>query len=668
MRTASRRVPLALIAAAAICFPRATRAVQPVPKPHERDFEGLSYQLVEFARDGDFPVPPQLGARGEVLVDANAVLRLEFKSGPSMTAVEATGEWKALSQLLAETEHLAAEWSRLNAAEIDLADSAAVGHLQREALAIGKGVMALLASLQSRLALTPDHLLEVLSGRAPGGTGDPKRAYENLVAWLGIKLAVLQDEAIAVVDTAGSLERSVLARLEPRVGEPKWIHVPDYDLLPEGKLEPIPRASLRLAPQEERFLSMAWETNGKVVEAFRTIAERGPEIRDELRALVDSSDAIFELTTSIAKELATRVGSLDSVIAGLRHRAGVAGEEAARARDLRALADSLEAFQRDFRRLRSMLEYVSELRSDLASGRFVDPTTAFLAPDGILSRLQSASESLLTAETLIKDWGSRATRVRDLVAGLGTTLAEEIRAGVLIPELESAVDSLRQRLPTLSTAVATIVEVVRLGASFHGATVTAGGIEDKLLRHEWAEGPPAIIELRRVGLLPGDAVSIRMNVFDQKSGKEVHREDWDVRAELIGWRRRISSHFVFSRPRDGTGEGTKWKPNVAALANWSYYKRNPHGLWCFWNGLGLGAGIHLASLDQGDDSVEFGVGGNFVVWNGLVSAGYGYNLSVSSEREYYLLGVDLFDVLNAMRGSRKDSSAAAAAPGGAATP
>ena len=93
------------------------------------------------------------------------------------------------------------------------------------------------------------------------------------------------------------------------------------------------------------------------------------------------------------------------------------------------------------------------------------------------------------------------------------------------------------------------------------------------------------------------------------------------------------------------------RPNVAALMTWHYKERRPYGLGHLWNFLDPGIGIHVASLDQGADTVEFGFGGQVALWGGLAVFGYGYNVSVSSNNEYYFVGIGLTEMLSKMQSS-----------------
>jgi hypothetical protein len=55
-------------------------------------------------------------------------------------------------------------------------------------------------------------------------------------------------------------------------------------------------------------------------------------------------------------------------------------------------------------------------------------------------------------------------------------------------------------------------------------------------------------------------------------------------------------------------------------------------------------GVHLASLDQGNQDIEFGLGGNVSLFQGLIMGGVGFNLS-NNERPYVFVGLSLLNAL-----------------------
>jgi hypothetical protein len=49
--------------------------------------------------------------------------------------------------------------------------------------------------------------------------------------------------------------------------------------------------------------------------------------------------------------------------------------------------------------------------------------------------------------------------------------------------------------------------------------------------------------------------------------------------------------------------------------------------------------------------VEFGLGPSVTFWQGLMHAGFGWNLSQSENREYFFVGLNLFHLLDVARGT-----------------
>ena len=58
---------------------------------------------------------------------------------------------------------------------------------------------------------------------------------------------------------------------------------------------------------------------------------------------------------------------------------------------------------------------------------------------------------------------------------------------------------------------------------------------------------------------------------------------------------------------------------------------------------------HLANLDQSSDSIEFGGGVTASFFDGMVTAGYGWNFSRTEDGEYYYVGIGLLETLEKIR-------------------
>ncbi|MFH1737529.1 MAG: hypothetical protein ABIH23_00880, partial [bacterium] len=81
---------------------------------------------------------------------------------------------------------------------------------------------------------------------------------------------------------------------------------------------------------------------------------------------------------------------------------------------------------------------------------------------------------------------------------------------------------------------------------------------------------------------------------------------------------------------------------------WKYGFRKPRGTAKFLSWLEPGIGIHATSLHQGGSTVEVGTGLGVSLWGDLVTGGYGWNLGVQSDRQYYFVGIGILDLLHKM--------------------
>ena len=155
------------------------------------------------------------------------------------------------------------------------------------------------------------------------------------------------------------------------------------------------------------------------------------------------------------------------------------------------------------------------------------------------------------------------------------------------------------------------------------------------------------LELDKTKWSLGDRVSVVLRVREEKSQNVLYTMAWRVEAHQTGLHARYTASLIFSRTVHGTPESQRWRPNVMAQVNWFDELRAPGTFGNIWNWLDMGAGLHLSSLDHGEDTVEFGMGIQVAIWDGLLSFGYGRNLSLNQrDGEYRFVGLNLFDTLN----------------------
>ncbi|HSH00735.1 MAG TPA: hypothetical protein VLB27_11820, partial [candidate division Zixibacteria bacterium] len=164
--------------------------------------------------------------------------------------------------------------------------------------------------------------------------------------------------------------------------------------------------------------------------------------------------------------------------------------------------------------------------------------------------------------------------------------------------------------------------------------------------HELINAPEGSIDLRRAGWSHGDELVVSVLFLRAPTDDRPLRElTYTAKAALFGTRRTVDGMTIFYRDRSSDAPSRAWKLNVAAVMSWSHHYRTPKS----WRSKGFNAlqpslGIHLASLNQGDDAVEYGLGVNAVFGEGVVAGGLGWNLS-EGERTYWMLGSNLLSVI-----------------------
>ena len=175
--------------------------------------------------------------------------------------------------------------------------------------------------------------------------------------------------------------------------------------------------------------------------------------------------------------------------------------------------------------------------------------------------------------------------------------------------------------------------------------------------------PDAWISLPRADAQPGGEVSVRVRVLPKPDSganasgqanaeaEPIAEYSYRMDVERLGLHRRDALVAIFARgDSGGIMDATDWKANFAGAVTWDWHQRNvTTGFGQFWDWLRPGLGLHLASLDMTDDSFELGVGGHVGLWDGLLLLGGGWNLMASDDTTYWLIGGDLFAMVERVR-------------------
>jgi hypothetical protein len=605
-------------------------------------FAGVDYGLTERAHDGQFPVCDDR----KTAVDANSDLVVHFDvpvRGGADTAA-GTEEQRRLVAALAAIDSLQRDVARLDPAHVDLNDTAAVRQFQEAVQAVGQRVSQAVDQLIS-LGLTQKEIITIAN--QPGG------AYVGLARRLRERIAATQERITLFLASRDSFVVQVAAYKDPLRGKRASLHVQDYDELPLGELQPIDRYGLQLTPAEQERLHTELAGNQQIAASIGTIVEHADSIRREMRAAVQRlAVAAGKIDAALSAPLKTWMIRLDEGAAKLeklRHD----NPTGPVATTLQSLGAEWQGIRRDVSLADSVvirLNGVAALvRSPPSDRDFADLVAG---QGGILQLLGGIQGDLPKLQSALADVGLRAGRVLTLVDKLPTAIATELRASVTLADVDGVVTSLQAELPLTLEVVRLLAPYLQLAADRVPAADILEDVSHTTFRR-LDDLPDAVVELDRAAWTLGDEVTLVVRFLErgngeagQQASRVSHQTTYRVRAVLTGGHREISSAVIFARAIDGSTTQREWKPNVAAMVSWHHWYRSAKGIRRVWNSLDPAVGLHLASLDQTSDNIEFGLGAQLTFWQGLVTGGYGYNLSRSTKGSYAFVGLNLYDLLS----------------------
>jgi hypothetical protein len=604
-------------------------------------FAGISWHTEERAHDGTFPVC----SSGRTSVDANADLVISFAVPPLPEGDSLPAETRRLLSLLAHIQETGAAVARLRATQLDPAETTAVAAFQEELTAVDQRIVALVEQLTA-LGVVDEvlELLEATRERQPD-----RNAYGALADWLRARIQKEEDALHAFLANRDRYLVQVVAFKDPREGKRVQLHVQNYDELPIGELQPIDRYGLRLSPAERERLQRSLDGNQAIADLLGDVQRNRAAIVAEIAG---AAGKVRERIAELEVELLDRAVSWKGALTGIGNAARdelARNPSAASAGSVRTLASQADALRADLAVVDSLAANAGRLRT-LLDGRTGEGLSALLLGEGgIVATVESLAANLERIADRAPGWVAQAE-------GIGAT-ASQLPAALLthlptlhLAGLDDAVTWVRTEMPI------TVGFIERIAGFFRTARRSALDPADELAGlaptafRSLDDLPDATIELERAGWAIGDRVTVVVRFHergpDSSFSRLVEETQYRLDAILTGGHREVSSALIFSRALQGNATQEKWKPNVAAMAAWHHHFRTPGWFGRAWNAVDPALGLHIASLDQTNDSVEFGLGVNLTVWRGLLAGGLGFNLSRSSDHEYVFVGIDLYDVLN----------------------
>jgi hypothetical protein len=603
---------------------------------------GISHQMIEVDHNGArYTNQPNR----VVPVDAHSLLVIEFPKPAKAAPAPLSQNWKDLQTIIAYLNQRALVWKNLNERQVDLKNPEAVRQLQQEAGAAAKSALDLIDDLES-LGINGVKMTAILSGRAIG-VDRPRTPYLNLAQWATNNWNDLRSQAEAhqkAIESTSKVNVTVQAFRESTSGGRSLLHVDNWDSMPEGVYSPIDRTGLRPTEAEQKRLDMERTAAESVVllinsartnqDAFKTA------FNGKLGDFKNRLDRIEGQLETLAKNWNTAL--VPGVLTGL-DELGTSADPAVKAAAA-ALKTNVLGLVGIYQTVTNDIAAVRKVSALLVNPQSADPTSLLLGESGLIQ----------TAEKLVSDLGVILSQIETTPALLQSTEANiaalspavRERATALVnSEFKTTLQEFRAKFPQEAEALVALWSVVNNSLGLVAAGDTLADSDSKLIVRTLDNLVPATVDLKRSGLALGDLVTMKLRATNAITGELVGSDTYQDEIDLMGLHGKPAVHLIFARALSGPSEATQWKANVAAAIEWHYTIRKPQTtLSKTWNWLYPGAGIHLASLNQGSDSFEIGAGGDVSFWDGLLTGGFGYNFSV--KREYVWVGVNLLSALN----------------------
>lgn len=623
-------------------------------------FGGLSFRLVEDRTHMRYPVP----ANKKVQVDLRSTLFLLFEplkvSGESN---EPSPKWEAVQDLLNDVNDFAKEYANLTKESVDISDSAAVTDFQNRVDSMrGKVVNELYPKAEKyagTFGLTPKQFTGRLTGSAgiPGYKVGSDYVYENLAYFLKEQIRDLKEKARQIRQDKDGYEVTVIALYKQAGGATSRIHVDEYDNLPGGDTEaprPLEQYGIRMTPEELRRFRMEVKASQDAANMIREIMENRDEIRSGVKRLRNQLKAQLEnLIEQFGEDglwkqaLKNCMGQLET----LEKDADTPEDVKAASREL---YETLAAIEEDINAAKSIVDQAKELHGYLLKGSMINLFEIIAGESSMLNTLKELANKVEKLQILEK-----SKNYLDAITENAKVVGKHLATNAAIEQIEIYL----KELPELPKTAAFLNFVSKYMNQVNKAVDAGDTLEDVAdpIYYDIKNPPTATIDLDRYRNLErkdGIVVKVMFRAKETDGLKEIeHIEPYYLELEKLDLYTSVSASLIFARASSGTEQAKEWAPNVAAMVNWHKRNREPLNKGDeIWNWLNPGAGIHLASLDQGDDTVEFGIGVNLSFWNGLLNTGYGYNLSLPENREYFFVGLNLLHLLDVARGTASTPS------------
>lgn len=627
-----------------------TPAAAPTPAPHTADSQvphlelpqlSLNHTLTEAAYDGRFTVPAD---DFPVKVDAQSVLHLNFPKVSTTPVTAKAGQPEDSATIMLRFIQKAADrFDEINSRRPQTAVERK--QMQIDAAAAARTAADLVGELRRNKSvnLDQDELSDIILGdhKLLANFAPTDNGYVNLGRWLTVRMQQTRDE-LATLTTNQQVKVTVQAFRESN-GSKSALHVEGWDTFAAGPYQPIDRTGLRPTPAEQERLDRQRQQAETQKRIYEAIVAKDSALRQALRAKRDEMEQKLD---NLADKLRTAPADLKNInlqaVTNKLAELTVSTPSPA----ITNLLKETAAFQSDLARIQQLAEQVQSLIALAKNLKQAKPEELIFGGANLFEQAGQAVQDFTDiATTTLPALSGRVASIRTNLATVTDTIVQQ-QVQAAIESISKFLGSLGPDFEPLAQDVVALLQQINGTLNLLPLTASIHKPEGDWIPRTLDDLVPGRLDLSRSSIALGDIVSISVTASNEATGELLSPTLYQTEIGLMGLHGKPEVHFILARAFSGPGTAKQWKPNVAAAVEWHYTIRNPDGWEKTWNWLYPGLGVHLANLDQGNDSVEFGAGPIVSLWDGLLTGGYGYNFSDNPEHQYVFVGINLLNLLD----------------------
>lgn len=527
------------------------------------------------------------------------------------------------------------------------------------------------------------------------GPLSPDKEASLVLSAAGVTLSTLgtwMSEEIKAVDREGALRAQLLASrtaefrvrlgaFRVRAGKSVPVHVPGYDSYEATGLRTYEKITFQLTQAQQQDLSdgfafhkTAAELIGAAKSGLSQITSNTDQLRLDLRGGVAAAEEDLKtIQPQVEGALKSTLLELGTAVAKLPDAASLSAQ-------MTAIQKNAEGLSNHVTELR---EAAGKLQTLLRAPTQTDPVAFLLEMLGDVSDVvKGARAAAADVQPTIDDASAILTEIERLVPALSqSTGSSELKAAVkgsldrlkgLVSEtLQPEIVKIQAAMGPTGKVLSAAEQLAKLLGSVVPAAKDAGPVAKSTLSPASVfdvggdQVRPVTLPILSTDAEPGDSIEVVLEVTHAKPTKTqegatpnspadgpIQEERRLIVIEAFGWSTAspVSTGVVFVKSQT---EGlSNFEP--APVAVWGpRYRSRPTSTGATWfvgRVLQPRIGIHATTLNFSNDvPVELGTGVAVQFFSDLVQLGYGWNLSVKQDRQYWYLGVGLLQLVQRLK-------------------